>query len=235
MPARTSVAQRFEMFDHTVAGMEERLFKARAPAEMMTVLRWGLDEMDRAYDETPARVLAKVACRSGCASCCHVPVDVQAHEVFFAADHIQVHFSPAALTAVIARLARHRARIAAFDEGERPRSRHPCALLRAGACSIYEGRPETCRAHHSSDAVLCAANEADASVNVTKAYLPALRARMFAVMMGLDEAMEACGYDERCYDFGSALHEALTNSRCLMRWLRRQPAFPDNCLAGAAG
>ena len=103
---------------------------------------------------------------------------------------------------------------------------------RAGACSIYEGRPETCRSHHSSDAALCAANEADASVNVTKAYVPALRARMFAVMMGIDEAMEACGYDERCYDFGSALHEALTNSRCLTRWLRRSPAFPDNCLAG---
>jgi hypothetical protein len=164
MPARTSVAQRFEMFDHTVAGMEERLFKARAPAEMMSALRWGLDEMDKTYAETPPGVLAKVACRSGCASCCHVPVDVQAH--------------------------------------------------------------------HSSDAALCAANQADASVNVTKAYLPALRARMFAVMMGLDEALEACGYDERCYDFGSALHESLTNSRCLMRWLRRLPAFPDNCLAG---
>ena len=235
MPARTSVAKRFEMFDHTVAGMEEHLFKVRSSPEMMTALRWGLDELDRAYAETPARALATVACRSGCASCCHVPVDVQAHEVFFAADHIQVHFSPAALAAVIARLARHRARIAGYEAGERARSRKPCALLRAGACSIYEGRPETCRSHHSSDAVLCAANEADASVNVTKAYIPALRARMFAVMLGIDEAMEACGYDERCYDFGSALHEALTNSRCLIRWLRRQPAFPDNCLAGAGG
>lgn len=233
MPARTSVAQRFEMFDHTVAGMEEHLFKVRAPAEMMTALRWGLDELDRTYAETPAGVRAKVACRSGCASCCHVPVDVQAHEVFFAADHIQVHFSPTALTAVIARLARHRKRIAGYAAGGRARSRHPCALLRTGACSIYEARPETCRAHHSSDATLCAANETDASVNVTKAYIPALRARMFAVMMGLDETMEACGYDGRCYDFGSALHEALTNSRCLMRWLRRQSAFPDNCLAAA--
>jgi len=233
MPARTSVALRFEMFDHTVAGLGQRLLRVRAPAEMMTALRWGLDELDRAYAETPAGVRTKVACRAGCASCCHVPVDVQAHEVFFAADHIQVHFSPAALTAVIARLARHRARTAVYEEGERPRSRKPCALLRAGACSIYEGRPEACRSHHSSDAALCAANQADASVNVTKAYLPALRARMFAVMLGLDEAMEAAGYDERCYDFGSALHEALTDSRCLMRWLRRLPAFPDNCLADA--
>jgi len=53
--------------------------------------------------------------------------------------------------------------------------------------------------------------------------------------MGLDEAIEAAGYDERSYDFGSALHEALTDSLCLTRWLRRQPAFGDACLAYAAG
>lgn len=231
MPARTSVAQRFEMFDHTVAGMTERLLKVRAPAEMMTALRWGADELDQAYAGAPARVLARVACRAGCDSCCSVPVDVSAHEVFFAADHIQTHFSPAALNAVIARLARHQARIVAYDEGQRARSRKPCALLKAGACSIYAFRPATCRSHHTSDVSWCVANRADASVNVTKVYLPALRARMFAVMFGIDEAMEAAGYDERCYDFGSALHEALTNSLCLMRWLRRQAAFPDSCLA----
>jgi hypothetical protein len=71
----------------------------------------------------------------------------------------------------------------------------------------------------------------DPSVNLSKVYIPALRARMFAVMLGLDEALEAAGYDERSYDFGSALHEALTNSLCLARWLRRQNAFPDRCLA----
>jgi len=57
------------------------------------------------------------------------------------------------------------------------------------------------------------------------------RMSMFAVMLGMDEALEAAGYDDRSYDFGSALHEALTNSLCLMRWMRRQPAFPDSCLA----
>jgi hypothetical protein len=57
---------------------------------------------------------------------------------------------------------------------------------------------------------------------------------MFAVMLGMDEAIEAAGFDDRAYDFGSALHEALTNSLCLARWLRRQPAFPDACLADQA-
>jgi Fe-S-cluster containining protein len=235
MPARTSVAQRFQLFDHAVAEMGARLLKVRQPAEMMTALRWGMDELDSTYTETSAGVRARVACRKGCDFCCRVPVDVQAHEVFFAADHIQVHSAPAALLEIIARLAAHRDRVAALGDGARATSRSPCALLTAGSCSIYAGRPEACRSHHTSDAAVCEAHMTDPAVNLTKVYIPALRARMFAVMLGLDEAIEAAGYDERSYDFGSALHEALTNSLCLVLWLRRQNAFPDSCLADAGG
>ncbi|RXK55337.1 hypothetical protein ESB00_05410 [Oleiharenicola lentus] len=232
MPARPPpLAERFALFDRTIEQMGARLLKVRHPPQMLATLRWGMEELDRTYAGTSARVRATVACRSGCDACCRVPVDVQAHEVFFAADHIQVNFSPAALADVIARLAGHRRRVAAFAAGTREHSRQTCELLHEGACSIYEGRPEACRSHHTSDAALCAAHLADPTVDISKAYIPALRARMFAVTLGLDEAIEAAGYDDRSYDFGSALHEALTNSLCLVRWMRRSAAFPDNCLS----
>jgi Fe-S-cluster containining protein len=235
MPPRTSLARRFELFDHTIEHMGQRLLEVRTPAQMITALRWGMAKLDLTYAETSARVRASVACRDGCAHCCSVPVDGQAHEIFFAADHIQVNFSPVALAKVLGRLGRHRRRVARLTADQRAVSRTPCALLRRGSCSIYAGRPEACRSHHTRNAAACAANEADPSVNLSKVYIPSLRARMFAVRFGLDEAIEAAGYDERSYDFGSALHEALTNSLCLMRWLRRSPAFPDSCLAGAGG
>lgn len=203
----------------------------RSPHQLMAALQWGMDELDRTLAESPAGLRARIACRSGCSSCCHVPVDVMAHEVFFAADHILTHFPPAELEQVIARLAAHRARIAAFGPGERDASRQPCALLRDDACTIYAGRPEPCRTHHTSDAAVCVAHLADPTVDITKVYLPALRARVFAITYGVDEAIEAAGYDERSYDFGSALHEALTNSYCLPAWLRHQSAFPDSCLS----
>ena len=41
--------------------------------------------------------------------------------------------------------------------------------------------------------------------------------------------MVEAGFDGRAYDFGSALHEALTSSLCAVRWMRREPAFPDSC------
>jgi len=220
------------MFDRTVREMGNRLLTVRAPAAMMTALDWGMTELEKTYAESPAGVKALVACHAGCDHCCSVPVDVQAHEVFFAADHIQRHFSPAALEQVIDHLGAHRRRVSRFTAGARNTSRQPCALLdQGGSCSIYAGRPEACRCHHSSDAAVCAANQSDPAVNITKVYIPALRARLFAVRMGLDEAIETADYDDRSYDFGSALREALTNSRCLMAWLRRQPAFPDSCLS----
>ncbi len=197
---------------------------------MFAALRWGMDELDRTYAETPAPIRAKVACRAGCSHCCHVPVDVQAHEVFFTAEHIQLNFPPDDLATVIERTALHRASVLPLTGDERSHLMQQCPLLDAGgSCSVYEGRPEICRAHHASDASVCAAAGQPGDFN--RVHIPALQARMFAVMLGLDEAMESAGFDDRAYDFGSALNEALTNSLCLARWMRRERAFPDSCLA----
>lgn len=222
--------QRQELFARSVNGMERRLATVNEPGPMFQALRWGMNELDRTLAATPAKVRDTIACRAGCGWCCSVPVDVQAHEVFFAAQHIQLNFPPVELAQVIERTAAHRARHAKLSDDERSRAMKPCPLLSAaGSCTIYEGRPAICRSHHASDASVCASAQTPGEFE--HVHIPTLKARMFAVMLGLDEAIEAAGFDERPYDFGSALHEALTNSLCLARWLRHQPAFPDSCLA----
>jgi hypothetical protein len=52
---------------------------------------------------------------------------------------------------------------------------------------------------------------------------------MFAVMLAIDQAVVEAGFDGQAYDFGSALHEALTSSLCAVRWVQRQNAFPEAC------
>ena len=231
MPSRFSGDPHSATFDHTITQLTPRLQRLRSPHQLMATVRWGLEELDRALAEAPAALRDAVACRAGCTACCQVPVDAQAHEVLYAADHILSTFSPEALTDVIARLAAHRDRITALSADARDASRQACALLVEGRCSIYAGRPQPCRAHHTSDAAVCDAHLADPSIDITQVYIPELRARLVAVMFGVDEAVAAAGYDERSYDFGSALHEALTNSFCLPAWLRQQSAFPDDCLS----
>lgn len=227
--------QRRKLYTRTVRQMGERLASAPIPAEaapMFEALRWGVDEIDRACADTPSNVRDGVACRAGCAHCCSAAVDVQAHEVFLAAEHIQLHFSPVELAGVIARTGALRQKLRpGVGGGDRNQPWQPCALLHDGLCSIYSSRPEACRAHHTRDAAVCAAHAADPEVDLEKVYIPALRARLFAVMLGMDEALESAGFDDRAYDFSSALHEALTNSLCLALWLRHKPAFPDSCLS----
>jgi len=226
---------RHRLFARTVDGMAERLASVHQDdVKMIAALRWGMDELDRTLATTPAKIRATIACRAGCGACCSVPVDVQAHEVFFAAEHIQVTFSPEALAGIIERTGTHRRKISTLTSGERSRLLQPCPLLdTGGSCTIYDGRPEICRAHHASDAQRC--NAATHPAEFQKVHIPALQARMFAVMLGLDEAIEEAGYDDRAYDLGSALHEALTNSLCRVRWLRHEAAFPDSCLADQPG
>jgi len=226
--------QRQELFARTVNGMRGRLAAGNEPGDLFQALRWGMNELDRTLAATPAKVRATIACRAGCGWCCSVPVDVQAHEVFFAAQHIQLHFSPAELAQLITRTTAHRTRHLALTADQRAGTMKSCALLSAaGSCTIYEGRPAICRSHHASDATVCASSTQPGDFE--RVHIPALKARMFAVMLGLDEAIESAGYDERAYDFGSALNEALTNSLCLARWMRKQPAFPDECLAEREG
>ena len=217
------------LYDQTMAGVLNRLRKTRNPADLLAVLRQTHKRFDRAYDAAPAAARAAVACRAGCGTCCHVPVGVQAHEVLLAAEYIQTHYAPDDLTAAVGRFADHRAAFAGRSMEERAAFKIPCALLRDNSCSIYEARPEACRSHHSRNLAGCRSN-LDTGIDIVDVLIPEIRGRMFAVMLGIDQAVTEAGYDDRAYDFGSAMHEALTDSLCAVRWMQRQPAFPDSCL-----
>jgi Fe-S-cluster containining protein len=220
------------LFEKIGGAVFKRLRKTRNPADLLSIVASAHKEFDRAFASAPAEARAAVACRAGCDACCHVPVGVQAHEVLIAAQHVQTHFSPEDLDALIARAAIHRAAFAGRSNLERTALRTPCSLLHEGACSIYEARPEACRSHHSHNAASCRTNLETGREDLD-VYIPGVRGRMFAVMLAVDQAVAEAGYDGQAYDFGSALHEALTNSLCAVRWVQRQQAFPDDCREGA--
>jgi len=228
--AKGFTPQEETLYYRTADAVMAKLATANEASELLDVVREAFARFDRAYDSAPAAARAAVACRAGCGTCCHHDVAVQAHEVFIAAEHIQRHFSPEELEAVIARAAAHRAAyLASRNQPDRVLPRTPCVLLREGSCSIYAGRPEICRAYHSNSLDGCIANLA-AGYDRVDVKIEGLRGRMFAVMLAIDQAVEAAGFDDRAYDFGTALHEALTNSLCLVRWARRESAFPDSFL-----
>jgi len=216
------------LFEKTGEAVFARLRQTRNPADLLRVLRQAHKRFDRAYDSAPAAARALVACRAGCGTCCHVPVGAQAHEVFLAAEFIQTRYSAEDLASVLDRLAAHRAAFAGRTMDERAALKIPCALLREGSCTIYEARPESCRSHHSRNLEGCRSN-LESGIDVVDVLIPEIRGRMFAVMLAIDQAVAEAGFDGQAYDFGSALHEALTDAMCMVRWKQRLSAFPESC------
>lgn len=218
------------LFYRTGEQLLARLETTREPAEVLGTIRQAYGEFQRAFDGAPARARAAVACRAGCGTCCHNEVAVQAHEVLIVAEHVQKLWTPVELEGLIAATAVHRAEyFSNRDDPQWNRPRTPCVFLRDGSCSVYEARPGICRAYHSNSLDGCIANLA-AGFEKVDVKIPGLRGRMFAIMHAIDHAVGAGGFDDRAYDFGSALHEALTDSLCAVRWLRREPAFSDRCV-----
>lgn len=217
------------LYEKTAQSVLTRLQKTRNPADLLSVLATAQKHFDRAYDTAPEAARARVACQAGCDACCHGLVGVTAHEVLITAQFIQSQASSAELEAIIARTAAQREAFAGRGIEERMALKRPCALLRDGRCSVYAARPEACRSHHSTNAAACRTNLERGREEID-VYVEGIRGRMFAIMLAIDHATEECGFDDRTYDFGSALHEALTDSLCAARWTRRQPAFSDAAL-----
>jgi Fe-S-cluster containining protein len=217
-----------QLFEKTGGALFKRLRKTSNPADLLSVLRSAHLGFDRAYADAPASARAAVSCRAGCDACCHVPVGAQAHEVLLVAEYIQTRFTPENLEAVIASAAAHRTSFSGRTMEERAALKRPCALLKDGSCSVYAARPEACRSHHSHNVEGCRSNLETAHGNID-VLIPEIHGRMFAVMLGIDQAVAEAGFDGRAYDFGSALHEALTDSMCAVRWMQRQSTFPESC------
>lgn len=219
-----------DLYFDTIDAVGRRIAEAATATELLAAVRGAYARFERAYTAAPAAARRAVACCAGCDTCCHDDVAVQAHEVFVVAEFVQKKWSPEELEQLIARCAAHRASYAARQGEPLPlTAKRPCPLLREGDCSVYPARPEICRAYLSRSFDDCVTNFEAGYVKIDVG-VRGLSGRMFALMLGMDQAIEAAGYDARAYDFGSALHQALTDGRSLQRWSEKAPAFPDDCL-----
>lgn len=97
-----------------------------------------------------------IACKSGCAHCCHQTVHVTPIEALAIVDHLMQSLSTAALASLAGRISEARERTRGLAPLDRFASAHPCPFLAAGQCSVYQLRPLACRGMNSRDAVGCA-------------------------------------------------------------------------------
>ena len=107
--------------------------------------------------EAKAPVEEKIACRAGCAYCCHYEVILSPAEAVLIGHHAKHSFSETEAV----RLLERTDRILNLRDGKsvshRARVLHetPCVFLEDDRCSVYEVRPLICRALHSLDRQGC--------------------------------------------------------------------------------
>jgi Fe-S-cluster containining protein len=132
---------------------------------VLALTRSAMDSTSRLVDGLLARApRGAVACRAGCAHCCHVVVAVTAPEALTILDYLKRTRAPAALTHIAAHIAEFRRRTRALSSSQRFSPEHPCIFLEAGRCSIYEVRPFACRGMNSLDASECETRLRDPAV-----------------------------------------------------------------------
>src|SRR4051794_33694102 len=94
----------------------------------------------------------RLACRRGCAHCCHTFVSARAPEILFIKSVIPGRDREAIGAAVEDAYAV----TGALGPGARGGLGRACPMLREGACLVYAARPMTCRMAVSESAEICA-------------------------------------------------------------------------------
>jgi len=198
---------------------------ADAPAtRLQTVRMYG--RLAALQGDVIARGKVELACERGCSYCCHLRVEIRPHEAFVLAQHIQSKFTPAQRARALARIEENLQRIAPLTPQQHIRAGIPCALLEDGVCSVYEGRPATCRKYYSVSVETCRNAFNDTAAPLTGPIEDEqVRLAGNAVALGYAKGLEDAGYDSTLYELHDALHRALTNPKAEKRYRDRKRPF----------
>lgn len=98
---------------------------------------------------------AAIACVPGCDYCCHLRVEVFAHEAAALLDHLLTRAAPAEAAAIRERILANAARVDGLSAEQHRSAGIPCAFLVAGRCAAHDVRPSACAAYHSLSRARC--------------------------------------------------------------------------------
>ena len=170
-----------------------------------------------------------LACKPGCAWCCHFSVDVRPVEVFNIVEHVQQHFSPEQLQQLQEKVERNAELFSDMDELQRMRQNTPCPFLIDSRCSIYAARPQTCRNYHATNVAGCKQSyEQPDNEDIAPDYAPLVYQSGAAHVDAFSQVMQEAGYDIAAYELNSALANVWADPVATrQRFENRAPVFPD--------
>jgi Fe-S-cluster containining protein len=164
-----------------------------------------------------------LACRRGCAHCCHTFVSARAPEILFVKNAIPGRERETARAAVEEAYAV----TGLLGLAARGGVACPCPMLRDGACLVYAARPTTCRTAVSENAEICArafAPGAAVEQIPMPEYYPTLRRGYSIALAG---ALRRAGFSAWSYEYNAGLRTALARPDAEAAWLAGEDVFAE--------
>lgn len=161
----------------------------------------------------------RLACKKGCAYCCHIPVAVSVPEAVNALKFAEATFSPERFARLLQRLAAADELVASLTPEQRAHRNLACPFLEQDQCSIYEARPVGCRAWHSLDVEPCKAGYKQPEAPPETPTVAPLLFAGDAVREGLRVGLQDAYLDGSRIDLIRGAHWLATDPEAVERWL----------------
>jgi len=137
-------------FEHTAAAL-----RAGCDAATCAALCRRLNGVVDAKIQALKEAGAQIACAPGCDYCCHLRVDLFAHEAVALFQYLRTQASADEATIIEHKIRANAARVDALTAAQHRAAGIPCAFLRDGLCSAHAVRPSSCAAYHSLSRARC--------------------------------------------------------------------------------
>ena len=198
--------------------LHQRIEDSRSAGSVAPLMSFFHDNMRAAHRVAPFRA---IACRRGCAHCCHSFVSARAPEVLFVKSAIPPRQKEAIRAAVEAAYAV----TGTLGVTERAAMAMPCPMLQGNLCQVYAARPATCQTAVSGSAEICA-----------RAFLPGAAAEdiptpdFYITMrsgysLALAGALKRAGFPAASYEYNAALRAVFARPDAEAAWLAGEDVF----------
>jgi Fe-S-cluster containining protein len=197
-------------------------FKKTSAPELIKAVQIFDQRMDEVIHQRIKKI-KNMACRSGCAHCCHQMVGASPLEIFLIAEAINNRYSDQKKE-MLERLSQHALRIEnQWDEP--PRYDQPCPFLVDNHCGIYAVRPSGCRKAHSLDVASCEAFFLENNAGTISGD-EQLEQRCLGLRKGFQQAIAELTLDVEPVNMQHSVYMALIFPGLLARWLAGERVFP---------
>lgn len=171
-----------------------------------------------------------VACRPGCAYCCHYQVVMTPPEVFLIGGYVTDHYSSEKTRQLLDRIDRYLELREGKDISQTARVFHhtACVFLDDHRCAVYPVRPLVCRAWHATDDAACRSHFESAVPNPEVEGYTHRHYVFRTVARGLEAAVKDRGHQSGAYAIAGALKTWFARPDCEQAWLEGDAVFHGN-------